>query len=554
MRNRNASNGLSLQVIAGTNVVLLGIDLPQNKCPGLLGFAIRRQDHTEGDNYWLTGYKTFESIEPHPAPGVAYSTHRHPIQGFTWSDFSAKPRHSYTYEVIALRGTPAAPVDAETVSVTVQTESEAVAGSPHAVHFNRGAAASQEYTRRFGDKRPDQVGQAAFDWLSRGAAEAIKGFIARAAGAGWGLRVGAYEFTDPGVLQALKDASGRQADVQILYHAKNDSTKIGDEKAIAKFGLSTICKPRNAKGLSLSHNKIIVLLKKGVAQAVLTGSTNFSTGGIYGHSNVVHICEDPAIAAKYLWLWDQLVQNKDTSVDAPVLTAKTPMPAHSTTAGTAPIFSPRGDLTALQWYAKEAADGGGALFMTFAFGMNAEFQDAYRNGRAPLRYALMEKMSGPTKTPAQKQANEQKIIALRKLDANKFAIGSQFEEGEFGHWLKETLTGLNVNVRYLHTKYLLVDPLGPNPLVVSGSANFSDASTTDNDENMLVIRGNARVADIYLGEFMRLYRHFAFRDWLSSQPKGAQLEAAVSHLDEKDTWWNGYFGTSFASRQRQYFA
>jgi hypothetical protein len=79
MRNRNASNGLSLQVIAGTNVVLLGIDLPQNKCPGLLGFAIRRQDHTEGDNYWLTGYKTFESIEPHPAPGVAYSTHRHPI-------------------------------------------------------------------------------------------------------------------------------------------------------------------------------------------------------------------------------------------------------------------------------------------------------------------------------------------------------------------------------------------------------------------------------------------------------------------------------------------
>jgi phosphatidylserine/phosphatidylglycerophosphate/cardiolipin synthase-like enzyme len=37
---------------------------------------------------------------------------------------------------------------------------------------------------------------------------------------------------------------------------------------------------------------------------------------------------------------------------------------------------------------------------------------------------------------------------------------------------------------------MLVDVLSSNPLVVSGSANFSDASTTRNDENMLLIQGN----------------------------------------------------------------
>jgi phosphatidylserine/phosphatidylglycerophosphate/cardiolipin synthase-like enzyme len=79
-----------------------------------------------------------------------------------------------------------------------------------------------------------------------------------------------------------------------------------------------------------------------------------------------------------------------------------------------------------------------------------------------------------------------------------------------------------------------VDPLGANPLVVSGSANFSHASTMNNDENMLIIRGNSRVADIYLGEFMRLYRHFAFRDWLTQHP-GAD-EVQVGHLDETDQW------------------
>lgn len=91
----------------------------------------------------------------------------------------------------------------------------------------------------------------------------------------------------------------------------------------------------------------------------------------------------------------------------------------------------------------------------------------------------------------------------------------------FDRWLGERLSGLNCHVRYVHTKYMLIDPLGPDPIILSGSANFSAASSKDNDENMLVIRGDKRVADIYLGDFMRLYNHFAFRDWASNNP-GAQ--------------------------------
>jgi hypothetical protein len=113
-----------------------------------------------------------------------------------------------------------------------------------------------------------------------------------------------------------------------------------------------------------------------------------------------------------------------------------------------------------------------------------------QNGTAKLRYALMEAMSGPTRTKEQKAANEAAIIKLRKMKENKFAIGSRLSKGAFNHWLVEQLSRLNVNVRYLHTKYMLVDPLGPNPLVISGSANFSEASTTNNDENMLLIRSN----------------------------------------------------------------
>ena len=50
MRNKEQKGDLTVQAIAGTHVVLLGIDLPETKCPGLLGFALRREDHTEGEN------------------------------------------------------------------------------------------------------------------------------------------------------------------------------------------------------------------------------------------------------------------------------------------------------------------------------------------------------------------------------------------------------------------------------------------------------------------------------------------------------------------------
>jgi hypothetical protein len=67
---------------------------------------------------------------------------------------------------------------------------------------------------------------------------------------------------------------------------------------------------------------------------------------------------------------------------------------------------------------------------------------------------------------------------------------------------------------------------------------------------MLIIRGNSRVANIYLGEFMHLYRHFAFRDWLTQHPEADEVQ--VGHLDESDQWKH-YFGDSFESQQRSYF-
>src|SRR5262249_10586059 len=134
-------------------------------------------------------------------------------------------------------------------------------------------------------------------------------------------------------------------------------------------------------------------------------------------------------------------------------------------------------------------------------------------------------------------------VRCRTLPNVVVAVGNSIVTNRFDRWLKETrqLTA-DENVRYVHTKYMLVDPLATTPVVITGSANFSDASTTTNNENMIVMRNDLRVADIYVGEFMRLYTHYAFRDVLAHQSVWAPGEAwHPNFLVPDDSWQADYF-------------
>jgi len=48
-------------------------------------------------------------------------------------------------------------------------------------------------------------------------------------------------------------------------------------------------------------------------------------------------------------------------------------------------------------------------------------------------------------------------------------------------------------------------------------------SVTDNDENMLLIRGDTRVADIFFGEFMRVFAHTGSANWSSVTSRSSGL-------------------------------
>jgi phosphatidylserine/phosphatidylglycerophosphate/cardiolipin synthase-like enzyme len=547
MRNRAVSGPLSARAIAGTHVVLLGLDLPEPDTTGLLGFAVQRFDPIENERYWLRGMKVFEETSAGIAPGSPVSLLEHPVQSFQWGDYTAKPGRDYEYRVVALYGKPKNLKIRHDVSVAVSTEP--VDSGRHAVHFNRGVAGSQAYVQKFGNRVPreDDRSDPAYDWLSRGLEEALLEFIATATGPDFALRGSVYEFAYPPVLDALAAAARRGVDLKIVYDRRGPAStdpkrrKVWEvsEPKIAAAGLTGHMIPRRTNS-AISHNKFLVLLRRGTPVAVWTGSTNITWGGLFGQSNVGHLIRDSEVAARYLAYWKLLETDPDYGVIRPADTKATPTPANPPASGISPVFSPRANLDLMDWYAAQTSRAKESFFLTAAFGVHPKIAAAIAPQSDVLRYLVLEK---------EPEEGDVRFDLDRDV---KVAVGSFLTAGVLDRWAKENLTGLNRNVRFSHTKFMLIDPLSEDPLVITGSGNFSDPSVNKNDENMLVIAGDTRVADIYLGEFMRIFNHFYFR--YLKQKLRAAADRTPAFLAPDDRWVRRYYDQSAPShRQRLLF-
>ena len=432
--------------------MLLGIDMTEEASQGVLGFAIERIDHTEDERYWLRGFKTFEETDPE-VPGCPVSTLEHPVQSVLWGDFTAKHKHSYTYRIVAMRGKPKNLVQGESVEVRIDTEDD-TAGT-HAVYFNRGVAGSQAYARKFYNKPPDEIpDREAWAWLSRGLEEALLNFISQASGDRYALRAAVYEFYYLPVLEAFRDAHRSGADVRIIFDAKptEGSPNENNRAAITKASIKGLTQPREANPSFIAHNKFIVLLEDGIPREVWTGSTNITAGGIFGQSNVGHLVRDSKVAARYLDYWEQLKRDPEAKDLRPWTEAQTPVPSAAPAAdSTAVVLSPRSALEALEWYAERMDAANSAVFLTAAFGINDLLEAVLIEDKDYLRYVLLEK-------------EDEDMDVISRDEDNRFAVGSVIGETTLGRWMAENHTGLNTHVNYIHTKYLLIDPLSEDPL------------------------------------------------------------------------------------------
>jgi len=582
-------DGYQVFAVTGTNTVSFGIDHADADTKGLLGFAVERSDPAENQRFFMFGFKVFPSVIPHPDKNTIVKTFDQPVQSFVWDDFTAKDGRTYEYFFHPLKGAPKnLDRSAKPIPIKVRTE-PLFSDLEHDIFFNRGVASSQAYAREFENKKPDKLPpdkQAkAREWLSRKLDDAILKFIANAR-KGDTLLCCFYEFRYRPVADALKQAIDRGVNVRIIVDAKVNETT--DKKGVfhesfprednirmirdAKLPKDNIIL-REAKPSNIQHNKFMVLLKgkTQVPSEVWTGSTNISDGGIHGQTNVGHWVRDGEVAEQFKAYWELLSGDPGPEAGADRTEAarknkefreavenlhETPESFAEVKPGTTPIFSPRSGSTVLDMYAHMVDEAKDLSCITLAFGISDAFKQLLKDNttNSHISFFLLEKEDKPN------PRSKKEFVGINAAN-NVYKAWGSFLHDPLYQWTKETNTkalGLNQHVSYIHSKFLLMDPLTEDPIVVTGSANFSTASTNDNDENMLVIRGSQRVADVYFTEFNRIFYHYYFR---SVQERTLRLhpdqekkrDQQTLFLAEDDRWLKLYKPGSLKQKRVEMF-
>jgi phosphatidylserine/phosphatidylglycerophosphate/cardiolipin synthase-like enzyme len=312
-----------------------------------------------------------------------------------------------------------------------------------------------------------------------------------------------------------------------------------------------------------------VLLRKGKPKEVWTGSTNISLGGFSGQTNVGHWVKDKDVAEQFEAYWkvlkadpgakNGLERSEATKANKALRDAvgklrEVPESLEEVEEGVTTVFSPRAGLKILDLYVNMVDSASACSCITLAFGINQVFKTKLvdNDSLGPIVFMLLEKKDAPN--PKSKQP----FVEL-KTGNNVYQAWGAFINDPVYNWAREKnnrILQLNQHVAYIHSKFLLRDPLGADPHVVTGSANFSKASTNDNDENMIIIRGDRRVADIYFTEFNRLFNHYYFRSVAESMPQHGQTQnkdASLFLSETAEPWLAKYKpGTLRSKRLRLY--
>jgi len=531
MRAKATRNGIRIKAYAGTTGILLAMNVTSHKRKGLLGFAVEREG--PGIKHrWLRGLLRF--------PGQAgarltpVDSKIAPLQKFRWSDYSVYPATAYRYRVHGVYGSPQSLRLKLGGEVSVQTES--LDNGPHRVIFNRAAAASQAYTRRFDNANPDKPeNEAARRWLSRGLREKLLAFLKRAKDDRWAIDMAIYEIELREVIDLLYDARRRGVKIRIVYHSKPKDHQTHVNEEFLKRLPKSVKRARITS--SIFHQKFIVLSRLGDdgtrrPVSVLTGTTNFTPNGVYRQANVIHIIEDGPLASEYINLFNLLFEGSNARRTKQYINKENPIVESRQQV----VFSPRsgfGDIEEVSSIVKGAKRD---LVFCTAFKLHDKIKEALLPGppKNIIRYGLQNSRGSITGTHRH----------------GHFVTKAFLKTGLEG-FLKESTAGQRGNI-LIHLKTIVCDFTSNHPIIISGSNNFSKAGSSKNDENMVILRNETDACDTYICEMMRLYDHYRFRfNQTSRTGRGPQKRLTLA---ADDRWTDRYFKPgSHKSLERERF-
>ncbi len=275
------------------------------------------------------------------------------------------------------------------------------------------------------------------------------------------------------IVTALNNAYTRG--VQVRYISATNSTNI------ALIGLNSnipVLKRTASLTVDVMHNKFVIADN----QVLLTGSMNFGNGSMFDDYNNIVIISDNNIAQAYttefneMWGTTGAQPNTSNSKFGPDKTDNT---THNFTIGSSPVqlyFSPTDNTTNQIINAINSAD------YTLDIAMFTFINDDLGNA------VIAAKNRG---------------VNVRAIIENVSYFGS-----EYNNLLSNGISALShaAIANDFHHKYCIVDAMqsSSDPIVVTGSHNWTNSAEQDNDENTLIIH-DIVIAQQYTEEFSKRF-------------------------------------------------
>ncbi len=285
------------------------------------------------------------------------------------------------------------------------------------------------------------------------------------------------------ISQALIDATNRGVRVRVV--GDGTTAEIGFD-AFSGTEVHYLKRPKALNGIM--HNKFVIFDANSSDPddpIVWTGSMNFTEEQVDTDPNNVIIIQDQSLAKAYQIEFEEMWGSTGTSPDAthakfgPEKTNNTP---HH--------FMIHGDSV--------------ECYFSPTDGVNAQIINHINATNHDLEIATMlitrDKIARTIDT-AHMDGAEAKVLTSNSQNSNNYSSVNTIISGALGdHYVFWNQSGI------MHNKYMIVDEgdANSNPLVWTGSHNWSASANKDNDENSLVIH-DATIANLYYQNFMYLY-------------------------------------------------
>ncbi|MCI5056611.1 MAG: phospholipase D-like domain-containing protein [Flavobacteriales bacterium] len=289
-----------------------------------------------------------------------------------------------------------------------------------------------------------------------------------------------YNTSNLPIVQAINAAHTNG--IQVRYIAADNDILNNNELNNLSAAVPLLQKPSDG---NVMHNKFIIIDEADVNNSyVITGSMNHSNSSLHDDYNNMVIIQDKPLAEAYATEFEEMWGSSGASPNA----------------GNAKFGPDKTDNTPHNFIIDGIAV---ELYFSPSDGTTAKIENALSTANADLSFGLLSFTRNDLRDEIILRENAG--VDCNGIIENTILFGS--EHNTLANAGVGVLTHLTLPETF-HHKYCVVDATdtSSNPLVITGSHNWTNSAEDDNDENTLIIH-DAEIAAMYYEEFLTNFQN-----------------------------------------------